>query len=70
MLISNKSRIVRASWNQSHSGVFTAGYAGIQCCMMALANIVRVSIITSHGWSTNTLDMNMIEGDRTQRLEL
>ena len=62
--INGVSRILRASWSQDNRDVFTSGYAGVQCCAMTLANIVRAFVYPPQNWSTNTLDMNMIEGDR------
>lgn len=60
--IGEVSRILLSSWNQANEEVFTSGYAGVQCCSMVLANIVR-AVILPREWSTNTLDMNMLEGD-------
>lgn len=57
------SRIVRASWIQANQEVFTSGYAGVQCCAMVLANIVRASILPPCKWFINTPYENMIEGD-------
>ena len=64
MQINNVARIVRASWNQNNQAVFTSGYAGVQCCAMALANIIRAYIYPPKQWSTNTLDVNMFQGDQ------
>ena len=57
--INEVSRIVRASWSQDNRDVFTSGYAGVQCCAMTLANIVRAFIYPPTNWSSNTLDMNL-----------
>lgn len=38
---------------------------GVQCQVMAIANIITAYILPSLTWSTNTLDMNMIEGDHS-----
>lgn len=59
MRISDFSRIVRASWRQGNDVIFTSGFAGVQCCAMALSSILRASILTPQHWSTNTLNMNM-----------
>ncbi|XP_044597317.1 uncharacterized protein LOC123273901 [Cotesia glomerata] len=64
MSISDSSRIVRASWHQGNDAIFTSGFAGVQCCAMALSNILRASILTPQHWSTNTLNLNMIIGDQ------
>lgn len=61
--INNVSRILRASWHQGNMAIFTSPYAGVQCCAMVLANIVRASVISPSTWTNNTLDRNMIEGD-------
>jgi len=61
--INNVSRVLRASWNQSTSSIFTSAYAGVQCCAMALANVVRASIHTPNQWNQSILDQNLIAGD-------
>ncbi|GIY78098.1 uncharacterized protein CEXT_566231 [Caerostris extrusa] len=64
MEISDSSIIVRASWHKGNDLIFTSGFAGIQCCAMALANILRDSILSPQYWSTNMLNLNMITGDQ------
>lgn len=64
MKISDSSRIIRASWHQGNNLIFTSGFAGVQCCAMALANILRACILPPHYWSTNILNLNMITGDQ------
>ncbi|GBP34215.1 hypothetical protein EVAR_30768_1 [Eumeta japonica] len=61
--INNVFRILQALWHQGNLEVITSGYAGAQCCAMAMSNIIRVSITPPQQWSKNTLDQNMIEGD-------
>lgn len=61
--INNVSRDLRASWNQSTSSIFTSAYAGVQCCAMALANVVRALIHTPNQWNQSILDQNLIAGD-------
>lgn len=63
--IGEASRIVRASWHQGNDSIFRSGYAGVQCCAMVLANIVRAAILPPSRWNTLTLDKNMVEGDST-----
>ncbi|GBP80546.1 hypothetical protein EVAR_39416_1 [Eumeta japonica] len=43
MKLNDSSRIVRASWHQGNDLIFTSGFAGVQCCAMALANILRLA---------------------------
>lgn len=64
MKINDFSRIVRASWHQGNDVIFTSGFAGVQCCAMALANILRACILSPQYWSTNILNLNMITGDQ------
>lgn len=61
--INNVSQVLRASWNQSTSSIFTSAYAGVQCCAMALANVFRASIHTPNQWNQSILDQNLIAGD-------
>ncbi|KAG8319249.1 hypothetical protein J6590_095913 [Homalodisca vitripennis] len=62
MSISDCSRIICASWHQGNDLIFTSGFAGVQCCAMALANILRACVLSPQNWSTNNL--NMITGDQ------
>ena len=64
MRINDLSQILRASWHQANDDVFTSGFAGVQCCTMVLANIVRACILSLQYWSINTLNSNMIVGDQ------
>ncbi|GFV65002.1 uncharacterized protein TNCV_763441 [Trichonephila clavipes] len=57
--INDFSRIVRASWHQANDRVFISGFAGVQCCAMVLANILRAYIPSPKHWSTNELNLNM-----------
>lgn len=61
--INNISGILRASWHQANLDVFNPMCAGIQCCAMVLANILRASLIPPGSWTKNILDRNMLEGD-------
>ncbi|GIY57521.1 ATP-dependent DNA helicase [Caerostris darwini] len=62
--ISDSSRIIRASWNQGNDLILTSGFAGVQCCAMTLANILRASILSPQYWSSNILNLNMLTGDQ------
>ena len=42
--------------------LFSAQYAGKQCCCMALASIVSAIVTSPRKWSLDTLDNNMMEG--------
>ena len=64
MSINEFARIVRSSWHQGNDTIFISGYAGVQCCAMALSNILRASVLIPRRWSTNTLNLNMITGDQ------
>ncbi|GBM16803.1 hypothetical protein AVEN_9390-1 [Araneus ventricosus] len=64
MPITEMSRIIRASWHQGNKEVLTTGYAGVQCCAMVVANIIQSAIFPSQIWTANTLNLNMIEGDK------
>lgn len=43
--------------------IFNPNYAGVQCCAMAISNLVRAAISVLSSWNTNILNENMIEGD-------
>ncbi|GIY31477.1 ATP-dependent DNA helicase [Caerostris extrusa] len=62
--ISDSSRIIHASWHQGNDLMFTSGFAGVQCCAMTLANILRASILSPQYWSTNILNLNMLTSDQ------
>lgn len=62
--INDFSRILRATWHQGNCGIFTSGFAGVQCCAILLSNILRAWIISPQHWSTNSLNLNMIIGDQ------
>lgn len=64
MKINDLSRKVRVSWHQGNDVIFTSGFAGVQCCAMALANILRACILSPQHWSTNVLNLNMIICDQ------
>lgn len=53
--INDLSRILQASWHQANVEVFTSGFAGVQCCAIAMSNIIRASITSLQQWSKNTL---------------
>lgn len=70
--IKESTRTLLASWHREVVKFFTPGLAGMLCCAMLLANIVRASVLTPHAqyWyltSTNTLDDNMLEGELIYR---
>ncbi len=43
--------------------IFSSPNAGVQCCAMAIANILRAAILPPALWTTNTLNENLIMGD-------
>ncbi|GFU38688.1 ATP-dependent DNA helicase [Nephila pilipes] len=59
--VSDNSRIVHASWNQSHPTFSNAGY---QCYAMVVANMIRASILPPPLWNRSVLDENMLAADR------
>jgi len=60
--ISNKASIVRASWHQANRKIF-GKYAGVQCCAMSIANIVRAAILSPQKWNAAIVNNNLIAGD-------
>ncbi|GFU30748.1 ATP-dependent DNA helicase, partial [Nephila pilipes] len=59
--VSDNSRTVHASWNQSHPTFKNAGY---QYYAMVVANTIRASILPPPLWNRSILDENMLAADR------
>lgn len=63
IVINERARVINASWNQASMEIFKSAFAGVQCSAMALANIVKASIVSSSQWNTTTVDGILIMGD-------
>lgn len=57
------SRIIRASYNQGDNDAFESRYAGVQCCAMALAAIVRAQLSPPSEWKRDVLNDILMFGD-------
>ncbi|KAJ8685141.1 hypothetical protein QAD02_020934 [Eretmocerus hayati] len=63
MTTSRPWRFVRATTHQGDDEAFASGYAGVQCCAMALASLAKGHISLPHRWLTTILDESLSEGD-------
>jgi Helitron helicase-like domain at N-terminus len=61
--INDESRILRGSWNQASKIFNSHNFAGVQCCAMALAFILKSTLLPPSNWNANSYNDVMLRGN-------